>query len=181
MKTLIIYSSQTGFTKRYTEWLAEKLCAETMTVKEAHKKDDSYFKPYDAIIYGGWVAVEKIHKADWFLKRISKWEGKKLAIFGVGASPITYSGVDGLLKRALNDEQRKYVKAFYCEGGIDYSKMSMGSKVLMKTFVAMLKGKKNKTPDEKAMFEHISKSCDCSDPKYLEPIVDYINSPAETA
>ena len=175
MKKVIVYSSQTGFTKRYTEWLAKKINAETMSIKDAYKKNDSYFDTYDAIIYGSWVAVEKIHKADWFTKRIGKWKNKKLAMFCVGASPASYSGVNTLLNRALTDEQKKFVKVFYCEGGIDYDKMSLGSKVLMKTFAAMLRSKKNKTPDEAAMAEHVSKSCDCTDPRFIEPIAAYIS------
>ena len=174
MKTLIIYSSQTGFTERYAEWIADELKAEMISIKKAIKKEDSYFKDYDAIIYGGWVSVEKINRADWFTSRIEGWKDKKLAIFGVGASPAFYSGVDKLLDRALTDEQKKYAKAFYCQGGLDYEKMSLGSKMLMKTFSAMLKGKKTKDEDEKAMIEAISESHDFSNPKYIEPIVAYM-------
>ena len=105
MKSIIVYSSQTGFTKKYSEWLAESIGAELMTVKEAAKKDDSFFDSFDTIIYGGWVAVEKIHKLDWFTNRIEKWRDKKLAVFCTGASPATYSGVQNLLDRSLTDEQ----------------------------------------------------------------------------
>ena len=176
MKTIIIYSSQTGFTKKYSEWLAEKLGAETMSVKSAVKMDADAFRGYDAIVYGGWVAVEKIHKLNWFTDRMAKWKGKKLAIFCVGASPANYSGTQALLERSLNDEQKKYARAFYCPGGLDYSKMSMGSKMLMKTFAAMLKGKKNKTAEEIAMAESVSASCDLTDKKYLDPIINYLTA-----
>lgn len=174
MKTIIVYSSQTGFTQKYSEWLAEELGGETISVKEASKKDDDFFDSFDTIVYGGWVAVEKIHKLDWFTSRMAKWRGKKLAVFCTGASPATYSGVNTLLDKALNDEQEKYAKVFYCPGGLDYSKMSLGSKMLMKTFSAMLKSKKNKTEDEKAMAEHVSASCDMTDRKYLAPIIEYL-------
>ena len=174
MKSIIIYSSQTGFTKKYSEWLAESIGAELMTIKEAAKKDNSFFDSFDTIIYGGWVAVEKIHKLDWFADRIEKWRDKKLAVFCTGASPATYSGVQHLLDKSLTDEQKKYAKAFYCPGGLDYSKMSLGSKMLMKTFAAMLKSKKNKTDDEIAMAEHVAHSCDQTDKKYLEPILEYL-------
>lgn len=174
MKTIIVYSSQTGFTKKYAEWLAEELGAETMTIKNAHKMDDNYFDPYDAIIYGGWVAVEKINKADWFTSRISKWQDKKLAMFCVGASPAEFKGVEILLDKSLTDEQKKHAKVFYCEGGLDYDKMSFGSKMLMKSFAAMLKSKKNKTADDIAMAEHVSKSGDYTDRKFIEPITAYI-------
>ena len=55
MNTIIIYSSQTGFTERYAKWLADELSAETITLADAKKKNDDYFKEADAIVYGGWV------------------------------------------------------------------------------------------------------------------------------
>ena len=55
MKTIIIYSSQTGFTERYAKWLADELSAETITLAEAKKKTDDYFNDADAIVYGGWA------------------------------------------------------------------------------------------------------------------------------
>lgn len=55
MKTIIIYSSQTGFTKQYATWLAEDLGAELLTIVQAKKKSEEYFADADAIIYGGWA------------------------------------------------------------------------------------------------------------------------------
>ena len=52
MKTLIIYTSQTGFTKRYAEWLADKISGELIELNDAQKKADSFFEDYDAICYG---------------------------------------------------------------------------------------------------------------------------------
>ena len=175
MKTIVVYSSQTGFTQKYAEWLAKELNADTMTIKEAFKKGDSFFDQYDAVIYGGWVSVEKIHKADWFTKHIAAWKNKKLAIFGVGSSPAGYSGVQALLDRSLTAEQKKYAKAFYCEGGFAYEKMSLGTRMLMKAYVAMLKNKKGNTKEETERAEYISHSFDSTDPKYIKPIVAYIN------
>ena len=37
MKTLITYSSQTGFTKKYATWLSEELKADCIPLKEAKK------------------------------------------------------------------------------------------------------------------------------------------------
>ena len=35
MKTLVVYTSQTGFTQRYAEWLAEEMNADIINLKEA--------------------------------------------------------------------------------------------------------------------------------------------------
>ena len=43
MKTLIIYTSHTGFTKRYAEWIAEKMSGELFDLRDAQKKSDDYY------------------------------------------------------------------------------------------------------------------------------------------
>ena len=53
MRTLVIYTSQTGFTKRYAEWLAERMNGDLLDLKDAQKKNSDYFEDYDAICYGG--------------------------------------------------------------------------------------------------------------------------------
>lgn len=78
MKTIVIYNSQTGFTKRYAEWIAEKSGADCYELSEAKKKR---LDSYDAIIYGGWACAGGISKLSWFKGNINKWKGKKLIPF----------------------------------------------------------------------------------------------------
>ncbi|MBO5278464.1 MAG: flavodoxin [Lachnospiraceae bacterium] len=179
MKTIIVYSSQTGFTKRYADWLAEKLRADVMTLAEAKKQDNKYFDDADGIIYGGWAMGGKIVNSEWFKERIPAWKGKKLVLFCVGASPNGMPEVEEALHNALTDEERKYAKAFYCQGGISYEKMKLPSKLAMKAFAAMVRKKKDATEQEKDMGEMISHSYDISDQKFLIPIVEYVRE--ETA
>ena len=174
MKTIIIYSSQTGFTKRYAEWLAEELGADIITLSEAKKQKDEYFDAADAIVYGGWIMAGKIVNSEWFKRKISDWKGKRLALFCVGGSPNELSEVDATLRNAMTDEERKYVKTFYCQGGISYENMRLPYKMTMKVFSTMIRNKKDVTPKEKDMAEMLSHSYDISDKKYINPIVQYI-------
>ena len=109
MKTIVIYTSQTGFTKRYAEWIAERMNADILDLKEAKKKPDSFFGGYDAIVYGGWCMAGKVAKSSWFLGKASGWQGKKLAVFAVGCSPDGTPEVAEALKKLLTDEQRQYI------------------------------------------------------------------------
>ena len=43
MKTIVVYSSQTGFTEKYAKWIAEALNCEAIPVKQAKKLDISQF------------------------------------------------------------------------------------------------------------------------------------------
>ena len=179
MKTMIVYSSKTGFTKRYAQWLAEALGAEMIPFEEARKKDDSFFADAQAILYGGWAMGGKIVNSEWFTGKIPKWNGKKLALFCVGASPNELPDVETALHNALTDEERKYARAFYCQGGLAYDKMSLPCKIMMKAFAGMMKNKKDATKQEQDMTKLICQSYDASDRKYIEPIVEYIQGSKE--
>ena len=172
MKTAVVYTSQTGFTKRYAEWIAERTEGDAIELKDAKKTDLS---GYDAVIYGGWVCAGGISKLSWFKKNIDKLEGKKLAVFCVGGSPIDSPHIEPTLKKIFDGEIYKKVGVFYCPGGFNYDTMSGKSKLMMKMFIKMLKSKKNKTEDEENMIKMISGSYDISEKKYIEPIVEYVN------
>ncbi|MBO4903478.1 MAG: flavodoxin [Lachnospiraceae bacterium] len=172
MKTIVIYTSQTGFTRKYAQWIAGKLDADIFELKDVRKREQAFFDNYDAIIYAGWFMAGNVVKVKWFLDRAVQWKEKRLAVVCVGGSPNDNPDVEVALKNILNDEQRKYIKAFYCQGGFDYDKMGRASRFAMKMFTGALKKKQ----DEKSrqMAELISKSYDISDIKYIEPVVSYM-------
>ena len=174
MKTLIIYTSQTGFTKRYAQWLADKTGGDLLDLKDAQKKGADFFADYDAICYGGWAMAEKIVKAKWFLEKAADWKDKRLAMFCVGGTPNGELQVDNLLKNALTDEQREYIRAFYCQGGMNYEKMNAPTRLAMKMFVSALLNKKDLDQEKRAMFERMASSYDIADVKYIEPVAAYL-------
>ncbi len=171
MKTIVIYNSQTGFTKRYAEWIAEEAGADCLALSDAKKKN---LDSYEAIIFGGWACAGSISKISWFKGNIDKWADKKLIAFCVGGSPIDNPEIDMALKRNFNVSEQKKVKTFYCPGGFHYDKMSAPSKLMMKMFIKTLKAKKDKTEEEQIMIKMISSSYDISDKKYIEPILQYL-------
>ncbi len=181
MKTAIIFTSQTGFTKRYATWLSDRIHGELFDIKEVQKNDDSFFEPYDAIVYAGWFSAGKVVKANWFLDKASNWKNKKLAVIAVGAGysddQETKKAMDGL----LSEEQSSYIKAFYCQGGLDYEKMNIATRMIMKMFASSLKNKKNATDREKSMGEMFSKSFDATDIKYIEPVVSFLEGAEVTS
>lgn len=169
MKTIVIYNSQTGFTKRYAQWIAEAAGADCFELSEAKKKN---LAAYEAIIFGGWACAGGISKLSWFKGNIDKWAVKKLIAFCVGGSPIDSPDIEPALKRNFNESELKRVRVFYCPGGFNYEKMSAPSKLMMKMFIKALKAKKCKTEAEEEMIKMISSSYDISDQKYIEPILE---------
>lgn len=171
MKTIVIYNSQTGFTKRYAQWIAEETGADCLALSDAKKID---MTSYEAIIFGGWACAGSISKIGWFKRNIDKWADKKLIAFCVGGSPIDNPEIETALKRNFNESEQTKIKTFYCPGGFDYDKMSASSKLMMKMFIKTLKAKKDKTKEEQIMIKMISSSYDISDKKYIEPILQYL-------
>lgn len=169
MKTIVIYNSQTGFTKRYAEWIAEAAGADCLEFSEAKRKS---MDTYEAIVFGGWVHAGSISRLNWFKGNIDKWADKKLVAFCVGGSPIDNPEIEKALKQNFNESELKKVSVFYCPGGFNYKKMSPSSKIMMKMFIKMLKVKKDKTEAEQEMIKMISTSYDISDKKYIEPILE---------
>lgn len=174
MKTLIIYTSQTDFTKKYAEWLSQRVNGDIYDLKDVQKKEEAFFNEYQAIVYGGWLMAGKTVKVNWFLQKAEGWKEKRLAVFCVGGSPNENPDVEKTLQNMLTDEQKKNIRAFYCQGGFDYEKMNTASRLAMKMFVSALKKKKDPTEDEKTMVKMISDSYDISDIKYIEPIAEYL-------
>lgn len=167
MKTIVIYNSQTGFTKRYAKWIAEATGAECVKLSEAKRKS---MDAYEAVVFGGWACAGSISKLSWFKDNIDKWADKKLIAFCVGASPIDNPEIVPALKQNFKESELKKVNVFYCPGGVNYEKMSV-STTLMKIFIKVLKAKKHKTEAEQEMIKMLSGSYDISDKKYIEPIL----------
>ena len=168
--TIVIYNSQTGFTKKYAQWISEDLECECVEFSEANKMN---LEQYETIIFGGWACAGEISKIKWFKNNMKKWGNKKLAVYCVGGSPIENPEIEVAMKNWFTEEEHQKVKSFYCPGGFNYEKMSGTSKLMMKMFIGALKAKKDKTEAEKIQIEMISKSYDISDKKYIEPIVEW--------
>lgn len=169
MRTIVIYNSQTGFTKRYAEWIAEAAGADCLALAEAKKKN---LEEYEAIVFGGWACAGGISKLAWFKNNMDKWTDKRLIVFCVGGSPIENPEIMPALKQNFKESELKRVSIFYCPGGFCYEKMSASSKLMMKMFIKGLKAKKNKTEKEQVMVKMLSTSYDISDKKYVEPILE---------
>lgn len=172
MKAAVIYNSRTGFTKKYAEWISEAVGADCFELGTAKKQN---FDIYDAIVFGGWACAGSISKISWFKSNIDKWSGKILIAFCTGGSPAESPEIETFLRNNFSGAEQKKVRVFYCPGGFNYEKMSVGSKLMMKMFRKMVDAKKDKTEADIEMLKMISHSYDISDKKYVEPIIKLLH------
>lgn len=170
MSAIVIYKSQTGFTKRYAEWISQEAGCDYVDFTKARKLD---LTTYDAVVFGGWCLAGGITKLDWFKKQLPTLvaAGKKIIVYAVGASPAESPEIAEAMQRNFSEEEWSKVKVFYCPGGLDYDKMNFLSRFAMKMLAKSLSSKKDASEKELKQAEMLSHSYDLTDKKYIEPIL----------
>jgi len=173
MKTLVLYKTSSGFTRKYAEWIAEELSADIFDVAkfDANKLDD-----YDNVVYGGSLHAVGIIGVKFITKNLDRLKGKKLAVFATGASPVREEVIREVRDKNFTQEQQKYIRFFYLRGGFDINKLKFIDKLLMTLFKWVIQRKKELTPDEKGMLEAYKKPVDYTRKENVQEIVSYIKS-----
>ena len=150
MKTIVVYKTTSGFTKKYAEWIAADLHADLVPFKQA---DGALLASYETIIYGGCLHAVGISGVGLVKKNLARLAGKNVIVFTVGASPAREGILDEVLSRNFTEEQRRRIRFFYLRGGFDFSKLDAPNKILMSLLKAKLQKKKTLTDDEKGMLD----------------------------
>lgn len=168
MKTVIIYYSKTGFTRRYANWLADALECPAIPLHEVRPED---FEPAEIVIFASWFHAGNIQKLSWFKEQ--KLDHKRRAVLATGAMPDGTDALKAAFDNNFKDDKKDYA-LFYAQGGLNYEKMSFGDKLMMKMFVSMMNKKKDKSAEDQEMCKMIGKSFDCSSKEYLEPVIRWV-------
>ena len=174
MKTVVVYASQTGFTKRYAEWIADELGCEAVPVERAGTLDTG---AYDAIVFGGWFHAASLKGAKWLEHAHAAHPNTKFVAFAVGATPVAWTDmVDEGLSRAFPSPVFDDVERFYLRGGFAYERLSVPNKLAMKMFFKMQE--KQAETDAKAaeMLAGMRGGFDGTDHTAIRPIVECVHA-----
>ena len=171
-KGIILYQSKYGATKKYAEWLTEATGFDCIETKKASLNT---VQNYDTIILGGGVYASGIAGLSFLKKNITALKEKKIAVFCVGASPYDEKAVQAGYEHNFKDALAG-LPCFYCRGAWNEKAMSFGDRTLCKL---LQKAVAKKSPAEmelweQALFSAIGQSCDWTDKKYLEPLLEFI-------
>ncbi len=154
MVKAIVYESKAGHTLKYAEMLSKKLNIPFYSINDSLGK----LKSNEKIIFLSWICAGKIKEKD---KVDNKYD---IICYGaVGAYPYSDKYLKEL-KIANNIDK----PLFYLRGGIDYSKLNIFQKILVK-----LVGKTMKNSDEKTQIM-FKQGYDFVKKDNLEEIVKYI-------
>lgn len=173
MKTMVVYKSKYGSTKKYAEWLSGSLNAD---VFEIGKISVEKMQGYDTIVYAGGLYAGGIAGISKLKNNYNKLSDKNVVVIAVGSSPFSEE-IPVVLRKKNFTAEMENVKCFYLRGAYNYPRMNMLHKMMMNMMGRILKKKgDNLTPDEKGLLSMIHGTDDWTSEENLKPIINYINS-----
>ncbi len=173
MKTVVIYKSETGFTRKYAEWIAKDLKAD---IFDASKVKADTLAVYDTIIFGGSLHAVGISGIKLIKRNLDMLNGKRIVVFTTGASPFKEGIVDEITQANFIQDELKLIRLFYLRGGFDYSKLKPFSKILMTLMKWKMKSKKKEelSSDERGMLAAYDKPVDFTKRENIRELVEYV-------
>jgi menaquinone-dependent protoporphyrinogen IX oxidase len=181
MKSIIVYQSKSGYTKRYMEMLSELVEA---TLVELKTLNPMVLSDYDNILYAGGVYAGKISGIKKFFKLYGDKSCDKLVIVAVGASPSTNELKNKLMDDNLileyNDNSDK-LEFFYLQGGFDPDKLNFALRAMLGAVSKSIQKKQRKTPEsltdeDKSFLEFFRTANDQTSIEQLIPISKFIGT-----
>ena len=127
MKTLLIYKSETGFTKAYADMIKARI--PDLTVVDLKHFKRKMVKENDIIFYGGPLRNNVIVGLKKFLKHYKLFENKNVFIYAVGIEPYSEDKKENVI--AANGLDLYHVRLYFLQGGMDLSKMKFPMRQLL--------------------------------------------------
>ena len=160
MKAIVLYTSKTGFTKRYAQEIASRLQCEAQPAAAVSAET---LKTYDTVIYGGWIFASKIKG----LAKVRPLVRGRLIVFAVGATPTDQQSLTAL----RDGNQLGDTPLFYLEGGFHFEKLGFMTRFMLKTISKMAAKNDAKNPQDAMPQNMVGASFDHTDLNTVEPIV----------
>lgn len=164
-KVLVLYKSKTGFSKCYARWIAEDLACDYRSIKGV-KLDD--LKDYGLVIYGAGVYAGMIAGAGKIKNWIRKSPEKTWVVYATGATPPNEGYEELIFKTNFRKGESRPAHFYYFLSGIDYEKMSLLDRLLMRFFTFLTSRKSGKPRTAKQT------SIDLANRDYTEELLRYV-------
>lgn len=171
---IIIYHSKYGATQQYVDWLQQKT---GFDVRFKRPTSPSELENYDIVIVAGGTYALGIEGATWLRRNLKKLNDKAVAVFAVGASEPTEELLEELRRVNLKDELSD-IPCFFGRGRWDEDKLTNRDRNLAALIykISANEAPENRDPWPKALVEAYGSVHDWTDPKYLDPLLDWIES-----
>lgn len=173
MSVLVAYTSKTGFTKTYAEWIAADLGAKLVTTDELTPE---LIREHDVVVHGGGNRAGNLGGLSKFLKFWDDLRGKQVVLWYTGASPENPEANARQWEKVLTPEQRDTAKLFYLRGGFDMAILRGKDKLMMSGMRSALKIKPNLSPSEQGMLKMFENPIRDLDREAVDPLVEYVRA-----
>jgi menaquinone-dependent protoporphyrinogen IX oxidase len=130
MKGMIIYKGKYGATRQYAIWLSTAL---ELPIAQAGSETVEQLADADYVIMGASVYMGKLQMKRWMKENLTFLSTKKLYLFVVSGTPL--DKVDRLQEYINNnvpEELRSRVECFFFPGKLEFNKLSLKDKLLLK-------------------------------------------------
>jgi len=144
MNSILIYISNTGFSKKYVDSLSLRISdVEVVPFKKVKWRK---LKKYDFIFFGAPLRNNKILGINKLLKRYKKIENKNIFIFATGIEPITKEKKENII--LANGLEFYHVRLYLLPGGLDFSKLSKFKRKIIKSLLLKEASKLGRSENE---------------------------------
>ncbi|HCW73480.1 MAG TPA: flavodoxin [Clostridiaceae bacterium] len=178
MKAAVIYSSKTGYTKKYAKWIADELSVDAHELN-GQRKLDEVLSDKEVLIYGGGLYAIGINGLKEILSAERANALKKIIVFTTGLSHDSEEVRKEIFENNLKETGVGNISLYYFRGGFDYSSLGFVDKILMRLLKLKIGMKKRKggllTSDEKGMLTVFQKKVDFTNRKYLDKLLEEVN------
>lgn len=173
-KSIVVYHSTYGSTKKYAQWIAKSLGADISASGEVKPKT---LATYDTIIYGGSLHAGSISGFSLIKKNLNTLSGKKLVVFLVGCSSVDEKAIQTVVDHNFTGELKNAIHHFYFRGAFDFKKLNFIDRIMMNMMRNVLKkSKKPLTEDQKELLACYEKPIDWTDESLIIPLIEYVKS-----
>lgn len=162
MNRIVVYQSETGFTRQYAEWIGAALGCEAKPLKHISPQE---LKKYEGVIFGGWIMGNMIMG----LEKIRKVMPCDFIVFAVGVSPKS----DVLIREIKEQNKLGNTPFFYLEGGFRQEQLGVVKRMMLKMVKKSVLKKENKTEQDLFMARALGTSFDHSDETFILPLVNF--------
>lgn len=159
--TAIVYTTNTGSTKRYAEMLGEKTGFPVFDLGNCAGVEKG-----SEILYLGWVMAGSVQG----LEQAREAFGSLKAVCAVGTLPGEKAEAD------IKEKNKITEPFFFLPGAFDLSKLKGMYKMMMGMMVRMMKAKlkESNDPDSKKILETFEAGMDFVSEDHLKPVLDWI-------
>lgn len=177
-KIVVVYESKYGATEKYAKWMSKELSCDLFERKKVTSK---ILECYETIIYGGGLYAGGVSGIKLITNSFKKIKDKNIIVFTCGlADPKDEVNVNNIrknLNKVFSEEMKKVIKLFHLRGEIDYSKLGIMHRYMMRMLYKITAKKEYKLlkKDEQDFIDTYGKTVSFIDKEAIKPILLYVN------